>query len=162
MKIPILIALLFLVGCSATEKAARLTYKGLRADSSTVVKIVRKIAPCVTTKLDTTIEFDVVQRIDTTIVFDTTTVQCPDSAGVKVIRKVVKQYFNIYKSDSFYITKTIKTTVEDQTFIIENRNLQKEVEKYKTKSQKRGNFILYLIIALLISILVNFIQYKRK
>ena len=156
------IAIVFMVGCSATKRAAKFTHKGLKADSSTVVKIVRKIAPCVTTKLDTTVIYDVVQSIDTMIWMDTVRVQCPDSAGVKIVREVVKKYFNIYKSDSFYITRTVIKTVQDKTFEIENRKLQMERDQYK---KQKGNWQLAFFIILsfaLLELVAIIITLKNK
>ena len=137
-------AIVFMFGCNAIKKATNLTGKALRADSSTVVKIVRGIAPCVTTKLDTSVIYNVVQSVDTMVLLDTVRVQCPDSAGVKIVREVVKKYFNIYKSDSFYVTRTIRSTVKDQTFEIENRKLKEERDQ--NISKKKGWQLAFFIL----------------
>lgn len=161
MKVTIAIfAIIVFAGCNAVKQATKHTNKALRADSATVVKIVRKIAPCVTTYIDTTTEVEVVQQIDTMVWFDTIKVQCPDSAGVKIERQVLRKYYNIYKRDSVYITKTVIKTIEDQTYLIENRKLEAERKTYQRKIKNwQLNFFILLCVAILELV---FIIYKIK
>ena len=149
------------LSCNATKQASKHTYKALRNDTATVVKIVRKIAPCVTTKKDTLKYVDVVEIIDTINRLDTITVQCPDSAGVKVFRSIVKKYYDIITTkkvtDTYYITLTKK----DMAFEIENRKLTEERDLQKEKKERANKIILWIFIFLLLSVLGNVLQYKK-
>ena len=93
---------------------------------------------------------------------DTINVQCPDSAGVKIERQVVQKYYNIYNRDSVYITKTIIKTVEDQTHEIENRNLQKERDKFIKKYQNWLVAFLIMFTLTLIELIILILVIKNK
>ena len=165
----ILIILLF-ASCNATKQAAKdekktvkFINKAIKISRVTVAKVTRDSFPCIE-----------LLRTDTTlIVLDSLIyIECPDYSNVvnnvthdttviKGVNKTIRVPVYIPMQ-----TKIITKYFEDSAkiFIAQKETAKANVEtaKYKNKSQRRGNFNLYLIIALLSSLLINFIQFKRK
>lgn len=158
----IIIILLF-ASCNATKQSAKYFKKGIKADRVYFAKVTRDSFPCKELfKTDTALIV-----IDSTVYID-----CPDYSNV--VGKVTH--------DTSYIKgeiKTIKVPVllpirtkiitkyfEDSAKIVvaqkEAAKANEELVKYKAKATRRGNLNLYLIIALLLSALLNFIQFRRK
>lgn len=159
----ILLAILAsLGGCTTAEK---LTYKAISKDKAKVAEITRAEFPCTTTKADTVISTkDSLiwiecpeqqpdpgpQYLIDTIHFTTTkvlpgrTVRVPVTLPVKTVTIVQK----IEDSAKIYILQaaTLK--------------LQADNDKLSTKVANRNKALKWLIIALLISAGLNFIQFK--
>ena len=161
----IIIILLF-ASCNATKQSAKHLNKAFKKDRVYVAKVTRDSFPC--TELF---------RTDTAFVYTDSTVwiECPDY-HIADSGKMVHDTTTVYnKATVKYIkvpvripitTRFINNWWEDSSKIViaykERATANDEAAEYKGKAQRRGNLNLYLIIALLLSALLNFIQFKRK
>lgn len=155
--------LLLFISCNAVKQSTKYTNKALRYDSTTALRIFRKIAPCETTKIDTSKKTHLVTKTDTTFIEDTVSVNCPDSENVKIVRQKIIRYYNTRTRDSIFSTYYITKTVKDLTGDVENRKLQKELA---TTTASKNNWRLWFFIligALLLELLfIVFLIKKPK
>lgn len=157
-----------IVGCYTQKKATEQTQKALIKYPEVVANIARTAFPCVTTKSDT-----IVTSKDS-IVF----IECPETPDnpapeyirdtvTNTITKYVKGATQFYKVPVTLPIRTI-TVIQKVKDSAEIYLLTKEVNRLKTygekadrKIHKRNNVILWLIIALLVSLFGNYLQLKK-
>lgn len=185
----LLVILASLGGCTTAEK---LTYKAISKDKAKVAEITRAEFPCTTTKADTVIstkdsliwiecpDNTVVTAADYTgIDFD----NIPDSVKAKMASDTWKIGMGDTKLPLLHIvgqpkktvrvpvtlpvkTVTIVQKVEDSAkiYVLQaaTLKLQADNDKLRGKVHSRNTWLKWLIIALLISAGLNFIQFKRK
>ena len=158
-----LIIILLFASCNPTKQASKFLTKAFKKDRGLVAKVTRDSFPC-----------KELLRTDTAlIVIDSTVyIDCPDYSNV--VNKVTHDTSYI-KGESKTIkvpillpirTKIITKYFEDSAKVLvaqrEVVKVNEELVEYKAKTERRGNLNLYLIIALLLSAFLNFIQFKRK
>jgi len=157
-----------LSGCRSAEK---LIGKAMIKDSDKVADFTRKQFPCIVTKSDT-----LVLLKDTTILID-----CPDEPNrvpsvdyvtpndtivfdkfkvVKVPITLPVRYITITKSveDSAKI-KLLQSEINKQVKKLDAANIV--IEKQEKKIKNKGKFILTLLGLLLLSLTLNYLQFKR-
>lgn len=158
----ILIILLF-ASCNATKQAAKHLNKAFKKDRVYVAKATRDSFPCIE-----------LLRTDTAlVVLDSVVyVECPDYSNV--VNKVTHDTSFIKGVNKtirvpVYIpvqTKIITKYFEDSAKIFiaqkETAKANVETEKYKNKSQRRGNFITWLIVAILALIATTILLIRSK
>ena len=161
----IIIILLF-ASCNATKQSAKHLNKAFKKDRVYVAKVTRDSFPCT----------DLLKTDTMLIVLDSTVyVDCPDyhiADSGKMAHDTIKfPYKETYKYIKVPVHLPVRTQIitkyfEDSAKVLisqkETAKANDEAAKYKGKAQRRGNLNLYLIIALLLSALLNFIQFKRK
>ena len=168
----IIIILLF-ASCNATKQAAKdekktvkFINRAIKISRVTAAKVTRDSFPCT----------DLFRTDTTLIVLDSTVyVDCPDyhiaDSGkmvhdtTTVNNKATVKYIKVPVHIPVR-TQIITKYFEDSAKVLiaqkEVATVNQELLKYKGKAERRGKLNLYLIIALLLSALLNFIQFKRK
>ena len=161
----IIIILLF-ASCNATKQSAKHLNKAFKKDRVYVAKVTRDSFPCT----------DLLKTDTMLIVLDSTVyVDCPDyhiaDSGKMVYDTIKYPYKETYKYIKVPVHLPVRTQIITKYFedsakvLIAQKQVaiaNDEAAKYKSKAARRGNLNLYLIIALLLSALLNFIQFKRK
>jgi len=163
----ILLAILAsLGGCYTPKKATDQTYKALYKYPGVVAKITRDAFPCTTTKADT-----VISTKDSLIWIecpDNTVVTPADYTGPDTVTKVIRLPGSV-RTVRVPVTLPVKTVtivqkVEDSAkiYVLQaaTLNLQADNDKLSTKVANRNKALKWLVIALLISAGLNFIQFK--
>jgi hypothetical protein len=152
--------LILLSGCYTAHKADKQINKALAHYPGKVAAIARTAFPCTTTQQDTTIAY-----IDTIIQAD-----CPDNSYFTIhdtlLTKVVKT--NTVKVPVKLPQKviTILQKVEDSAKIyllsgqLSEMTMNRDNET--TRANKANKWLLCVIILLLVSIVGNYLQFKRK
>ena len=156
-----LLLLIIIVGCNPSRKLDKLCHKNPQICANYCVDNL----PCVTTKIDT------VTRVE----YDFIEIQCPGVENVKIdtIRvtntKTIKGPAVLVTQQQYNtITKTIKDSAAIRSCELEVIALNekcKEITSQNVKLQNKvtakNRWIMWLIIALLCSILCNVIQLKK-
>jgi hypothetical protein len=160
----LLFALVVLGSCYTPNKANKALNKANDKFPDIVAKFTRDKYPCITKSLDTT------YRIDTA--YEYIDVDCPDYKDSVVIRDTIKSVTIFPRT----VTKKVKVAVPQQTQIInhyiedsakikimtsENIKCSDELKDKTEQSANRLKWIWWLIIALIISIFVNYLQFRR-
>lgn len=157
-----------IVGCYTPKKATEQTQKALIKYPGVVADVARTAFPCVTTESDT-----VITTQDSLIYID-----CPDNTVVTTadytwpdtVVKVVRLPGSV-KTVRVPVTLPVRTItvtnkVEDSAkiFLItaELAKASKEVDRLQGKVERRGKLLLWLVIALAVSVLINYIQFKKN
>lgn len=162
----ILLAILAsLGGCTTAEK---LTYKAMAKDKAKVAEITRAEFPCTTTKADT-----VISTKDSLIWIecpDNTVVTAADYTGPDTVTRIIRLPGSV-RTVRVPVTLPVKTVtivqkVEDSAkiYVLQAATLKLQADngKLRGKVHSRNTWLKWLIIALLISAGLNFIQFKRK
>lgn len=154
--------------CYTQKKAVEQTQKALIKYPEVVANVARTAFPCVTTKSDTVI------TSHDSIVF----IECPEQPDnpapeylrdtvTNTVTKYIKGETKFYKVPVALPIRTI-TVIQKVKDNAEVYLLTKEVNRLKTYGEKadrkihnRNNVILWLIIALLISLFGNYLQIKK-
>ncbi|CAB4148994.1 hypothetical protein UFOVP535_38 [uncultured Caudovirales phage] len=156
-----LLLLIIIVGCNPSRKLDKLCHK----NPQICANYCKDNLPCVTTKIDT------VTRVE----YDFIEIQCPGVENVKIdtIRvtntKTIKGPAVLVTQQQYNtITKTIKDSAAIRSCELEVIALNekcKEITSQNVKLQNKvtakNRWIMWLIIALLCSILCNVIQLKK-
>jgi hypothetical protein len=156
-----LILLLILISCNPSRKLDKLCHKYPQICAN----YCKDNLPCVTTKIDT------VTRVE----YDFIEIQCPGVENVKrdTIRvtntKTIKGPAVLVTQQQYNtITKTIKDSAAIRSCELEVIRLNKECDYWIEDNRKLSNkvvaknrWIMWLIIALLLSIMCNIIQLKK-
>jgi hypothetical protein len=112
-------------------------------------------------------------KTDSTIKIDTiykdVEVLCPPSdtlydtinhIATKIITRPVNKYIAI-PSKTITITKYVEDSAKIKSLSLANFETQKELKKCSEQKEKKSNWILWLVIALFCSLLLNVIQIKK-
>ena len=153
-----IILILLLSGCYSAEKAVN---KALSKDREAVAKITRDAFPCVTTST----------QVQTDTVYELLEVECPELGNPATVTDT------LYKDKVTYLkqgrqvvyvpgkTVTVTKKVEDSAKIFlaysERDKAVKEYEDEQAKRQRLLKWFWWLIIALLVSLGVNYIQFRK-
>ena len=159
--------IVFVWSCSPSYKAHRagkLVNKAMRVSKPTVAQITRDSFPCITTASDT------VSVISDSVVY----IDCPqnnnnmedytgkDSMRTNtVLNKIIKVPVHL-PIRTIRITERIEDSAKIYIAEKQSTDQVKQIDKLKIKSERRGKWNLYLIIGLLVSVLLNVIQFKRR
>jgi hypothetical protein len=163
-----LIPLLFLVSCYSPQKAVKQSYKAITKRPTAVLPLFRSLFPCIETSSDT-----VYQVKDSVII-----VKCPDPSviehfktdtitneieytkyiGVPVKVKLPSKTITIKVQDSAKI-KELTLVINGYEKAIQGQ--AEDIQKLEKKVSKRNKFILWLLVALLLSGILNFILIKK-
>ena len=161
----LLVILASLGGCTTAEK---LTYKAISKDKAKVAEITRAEFPCTTTKADT-----VISTKDSLIWIecpDNTVVTAADYTGPDTVTRIIRLPGSV-RTVRVPVTLPVKTVtivqkVEDSAkiYVLQaaTLKLQADNDKLRGKVHSRNTWLKWLVIALLISAGLNFIQFKRK
>jgi hypothetical protein len=163
----ILLMAALLCGCYTEKKAQKQVDKAVNKKPKIAAETLRKAFPCIT-KIDTVV------KIDTG--YDFIEIQCPDQAqpGTKIdtiyINKKTTQ--KVYlpgkitkvaaQKETITITKYIKDSAEIYLLQQAIKDGEFTNSKLRKKLDKRNNLIISLLVALLLSITVNVLQWKRN
>ena len=164
----IILLILIIAGLSACTTAEKLTYKAISKDKAKVAEITRAEFPCTTTKADT-----VISTKDSLIWIecpDNTVVTAADYTGPDTVTRIIRLPGSV-RTVRVPVTLPVKTVtivqkVEDSAkiYVLQaaTLKLQADNDKLRGKVHSRNTWLKWLIIALLISAGLNFIQFKRK
>lgn len=152
--------------CYTQNKAQQQTAKALATYPSIVADIARTAFPCVTTKADTIITTqDSLIYIDCP---DNTVVTAADYTGPDTVTRIIRLPGSV-RTVRVPVTLPVKTVtivqkVDDSAKIYTMQaatlKLQSDNDKLRGKVHSRNTWLKWLIIALLISAGLNFIQFK--
>lgn len=158
MKFRILL-LALLVGCNTPKMAEKKIHSAYKHHPEVVAKFLSDSLPCVTTRVDTIVSTEL----------EYITIKCPDN-DYEIIDTIwlTKKDTQVIKGSSViayqkkYITieKTIKDSAELKRYQIELKKAINDNQKLTKKVQSKNIWLMWLVIALLISIIVNLIQFK--
>ena len=164
----IILLILIIAGLSACTTAEKLTYKAISKDKAKVAEITRAEFPCTTTKADT-----VISTKDSLIWIecpDNTVVTAADYTGPDTVTRIIRLPGSV-RTVRVPVTLPVKTVtivqkVEDSAkiYVLQAATLKLQADngKLRGKVHSRNTWLKWLIIALLISAGLNFIQFKRK
>ena len=163
----ILLAILFsLGGCYTQRKATEQTQKALIKYPGVVAKVARAAFPCTTTKADTIITTqDSLIYIDCP---DNTVITAADYTGPDTVTKVIRLPGQV-RTVRVPVTLPVKTVtivqkVEDSAkiYILQaaTLRLQADNDKLRGKVANKNKALKWIIIVLLVSLGLNFIQFK--
>lgn len=165
--IKLVLAAALLCGCYTEKKAQKQVDKAVKHQPEIAAETLRKAFPCIT-KVDTVV------KIDTG--YDFIEIQCPDTPQpvvkvdtVIIDRKTKEKVYLTGKivrvgapKETITITKLVKDSAE--IFLL-NKQIKdltdgKLIDNQKIKN--RNKWILWLLVALIISVLFNVIKFNRK
>ena len=164
----LILLILIIAGLSACTTAEKLTYKAISKDKAKVAEITRAEFPCTTTKADT-----VISTKDSLIWIecpDNTVVTAADYTGPDTVTRIIRLPGSV-RTVRVPVTLPVKTVtivqkVEDSAkiYVLQaaTLKLQADNDKLRGKVHSRNTWLKWLVIALLISAGLNFIQFKRK
>ncbi len=155
--------------CSTLKMDVRRVNKAIERHRDTVASITRNAFPCTTTKIDTV----------TTTKIDSITVECPDSVivrGKDTIRVKGKTVYVPRETRYVEITKTIEDsakivimfgTIRQRDEQIAERNKvigerDATIADQDRKIERRGEWNLYLIAAVVALAVLCYLQFRRK
>jgi hypothetical protein len=158
MKYKILF-LAILIGCNTSKMAEKKIHSAYKHHPEVVAKFLNDSLPCVTTRIDTIVSTEL----------EYITLKCPDwfdmpmdtqwltSSRTQLIEgsKVVA-----YEKKYITIEKTIKDSAEAMKYKLQLNKAMSDNEKLTKKVDTKNKWLMWLVIALLISIIVNLIQFK--
>ena len=166
MKISYL-CLALLLGCNTTKRIEKKLNKFNLVHPETVAKFTRDTYPCIVTSNDT------INTIDTTYEFikvDCPTLEVPRNEGeillpskpdgtiinkTRVIKVAIPQHTTT-------ITKLIKDSAEVKVLAVENEKCKEENERKSKVIEGKSRWIIWLIIALASSTILNILLIKKK
>jgi hypothetical protein len=167
MKYKILF-LALLIGCNTSKMAEKKIHSAYKHHPEVVAKFLNDSLPCVTTKIDTIVSTEL----------EYITLKCPnynyDSAMVDTIwlthsKTQVIEGVGVVVTEqrTNTIQKSIKDSAEIKKYQLQLKSCDEELNKTKDENKKltkkvdaKNKWLMWLVIALLISIIVNLIQYK--
>ena len=160
----LLFALVVLGSCYTPNKANKALNKANDKFPDVVAKFTRDKYPCITKSLDTT------YKVDTT--YEYVNVDCPDYTTPVIIRDTIKSVTILPKTVTKQVrvavpqrTQTINHYIEDSAKIkvmaSENIKCSEDLKDKTKQSTHRLKWIWWLVIALIISIFVNYLQFRR-
>jgi hypothetical protein len=163
MRLSIIFLSIILFSCYSEKKATKQINKAIDKKPVLSAELFRKKFPCES--------IDTVVRIDTA--WDYVEFECPDKpAQIKtdtlfiqknVIKKQILQGKSVVVAGKTeYKTITIKVKDSAEIFILNNtiNEFSIKEQKLNSKIENRNKFILWLLIALIISILLHLIRRK--
>lgn len=161
MKYYTLLLILFF-SCSTQKKLEKINKK----EPEAIANFCTTNFPCIVYKVDTIIKYDTTfteMRWDWDSI-PTDTIWLSNSRTQLIDRPVVIASKNVVK----YITKTIKDSAEITIYKIKLKDCmdiavvdQKQIDKLNKKVEKKNKWIMFLLIALLCSIIINLLLYKK-
>lgn len=166
-RILTLLVLISLTSCYTNRQAEKGVNKAIKKKPEIAADILRKSFPCIQTK-------DTIVKIDTG--YDFIEIQCPDQVPMEakidtiIINKQTKE--KVYlpgkiikvgaQKETVYINKYIKDSAEIYLAQKDVKDCHDLTTKLYNKLDKRNNWIISLLIALIISLLLNFMQWKIR
>lgn len=166
-KALILLASILMIGCYTEKKAQNQISKAVKKQPKIAAESLRKSFPCIT-------KSDTIRQIDTG--YDFIEIQCPDQVPAVtkidtiVINKVTKD--KVYlpgkivkvgaQKETITITKIVKDSAEIFLAQQQAKECSENVNRLQSKIEKRNTWIISFLIALLISLLFNVLQWKQK
>ena len=153
--IAIAVAILLLAACSTSEK---LYNKAKGKNQVKVAQLWSNDWPCITTPQDT------VRRTDTIV--DIITVDCPDTTAYGpdsvIIRIPVKVQVPVTRiKETTTITIRVRETSREYVADSKAREAITKAEKWQRKAENRNTVIMWLVIAMALSIIGNIIMIRR-
>jgi len=161
-----IVLLALLVGCNTPRMAEKKIQSAYKHHPEVVAKFLNDSLPCVTTRIDT-IETKELEYI---------TLKCPDwfdmpmdTQWLTSSRTQLIEGSSVIAYEKKYITieKSIKDSAEVMKYQLQLKSCVDQLNKAKDDNQKltkkvdaKNKWLMWLVIALLISIIVNLIQYK--
>jgi hypothetical protein len=161
-----IVLLALLVGCNTPRMAEKKIQSAYKHHPEVVAKFLNDSLPCVTTRIDT-IETKELEYI---------TLKCPDwfdmpmdTQWLTSSRTQLIEGSSVIAYEKKYITieKSIKDSAEVIKYKLQLKSCVDQLKKAKDDNNKLTNkvhakniWLMWLVIALLISIIVNLIQYK--
>jgi hypothetical protein len=167
MKFKILL-LAILIGCNTPRMAEKKIQSAYKHHPEVVAKFLNDSLPCVTTRIDTIAKKEL----------EYITLKCPDfdynSAMLDTIwlthsktQLIEGSSVIAYEKEYITIEKSIKDSAEVMKYKLQLKSCVDQLNKAKDDNQKltkkvdgKNKWLMWLVIALLISIIVNLIQYK--
>jgi PBP1b-binding outer membrane lipoprotein LpoB len=159
----LLLALVLLGSCYTSNKANKQLNKANDKYPTEVAKFTRQHFPCITT--------DSIQSTDT--LYKYLSVICPpdtsqtDTIYLDKIRAVVTPITRTrviaIPSKTITITKSVEDSAQVKIITADRDRISQALETYRTRMEKKSEWIKWLLIALIVSLLGNFILlYIRK
>ena len=165
LSLIVLISALILMSCHTTRKAQNQLKSVMKYHPELVSNVCKDSFPCVTSKIDTV----------TNVEYEFVEIQCPGYETAKkdtihvTHNKIIKgPAVVVTEQKTNNITKLIKDSASIKSYELELKACNKKcndltAEKYKlqNKISTKNRWIMWLIIALLCSILCNVLQLKK-
>jgi len=159
LKIYSLLALL-LTGCYKPMDALRDIYKAEMRYPKVVSDYVGEHFPC-NPRTDSLIKIDTLYKdIEVICPPSDTLYDTINQIATKIITRPVKKYISI-PSKTITITKYVQDSAKIRSLSLANSQTQLELKKCSEQKEKKSNWILWLVIALFCSLLLNVIQIKK-
>lgn len=165
--IKLVLAAALICGCYTEKKAQKQVDKAIKQKPKIAAETLRKAFPCIT-KIDTVV------KVDTG--YDFIEIQCPDQ--IEPVTKIDTIVINKVTKNKVYLPgKIVKVGAQKETITItklvrdsaEIYLLNKQIKDLTDgrivdhqKIKNRNKWILWLLVALVISLLFNFIKFNRK
>ena len=162
----IIVLLAFIVGCNTSKMAEKKIQSAYKHHPEVVAKFLNDSLPCVTTRIDTIVSTEL----------EYITIKCPDNDYLindtiwltKRDTQVIKGSSVIaYQKKYITIEKTIKDSAELIKYKLQLKSCGEQLTKAISDNQKltkkvdaKNKWLMWLVIALLISIIVNLMQFK--
>jgi hypothetical protein len=154
-----IIILTFIIGCNTTKIAEKKIKSAYKHHPEVVAKFLSDSLPCVTTRIDTIVSTEL----------EYITLKCPDWFDIPMdtqwltsSRTQLIEGSKVVAYEKKYITieKTIKDSAEAMKYKLQLNKEMSENEKLTKKVDTKNKWLMWLVIALLVSIIVNLIQFK--
>lgn len=163
-----IVLLALLVGCNTPRMAEKKIHSAYKHHPEVVAKFLNDSLPCVTTNVDTIVSTEL----------EYITIKCPDfdydSALLDTIwlthsKTQLIEGSSVIAYEKKYVTieKSIKDSAEVMKYKLQLKSCVDQLSKSKDDNQKltkkvdaKNKWLMWLVIALLISIIVNLIQLK--
>ena len=161
-----IVLLALLIGCNTSKMAEKKIQSAYKHHPEVVAKFLNDSLPCITTKVDTIVSTEL----------EYITLKCPDNDYpiidtiwlTKTNTQIIKGSSVIaYQKKYITIEKTIKDSAEVKKYQLQLKSCDEELNKSKDDNKKLTNkihskniLLLWLVIALLVSIIINLIQFK--
>lgn len=176
MKLLVFFILFFLVSCYTEKKATKQIKKAYLEHENVVAKKCAEWFPCITEviSIDTTNKLNDSISIKIVNIRDTIKYVLSDSSISKtkfdVLRSKLQQsdsmialLHKLLKEKPTTIIQTIKVkdSAQLQNLNLHIAQLEKDLQFYRLKNEKRSDWVVYLLIGFFISVILNILQFKK-
>ena len=149
-----------LVGCYKPMDALRDINKAEMRYPKVVSDYVGEHFPC-KPKTDSLIKIDTIyQDVEVLCPPSDTLYDTINHVATKIVTRPVKKYITI-PSKTITITKYVEDSAKIKSLSLTNSQTQEELKKCSEQKEKKSNWILWLVIALSCSFLLNVIKIKK-
>lgn len=167
-KILILLALMPFIGCYTEKQSMKQLNKAKKKYPVVVADFTRKAFPCLTktdtvTKTETEYDFIEIQCPDQDHAIDTITdtIVINKNTHSKIYEPKTKTVIKV-ETETKYVTVRVKDSAEIYLAQKETKNCNEDKIRLEAKITRRNNIIISFLIAFIISLFFNILQYKSR